>query len=268
MDVHPEDNTSYPTQYEDVFPKYVENEYWSNNSRLSVITPVSVPSNNLCSSGMASRSGQCSSDPYDLSSADEEYSMPKNVAETTPRMSDCAAHWFTAARRYWNSLPEFSENLGRIKPNLNDYHSDHMEIYCTFWLPDITDWWLYREETYSQYPNLSNVVCDVLSIIPHGVGVEASFSLGWDVISWRQWKPSGKTNCDKFVIRQLAWANDGILAGSDPPSDTRYIPNNLGMKREVEEINLHRVAKVNDFLEMWQGSRNLCATQKKSRAQN
>jgi len=40
------------------------------------------------------------------------------------------------------------------------------------------------------------------------------------------------------------------------------------MKKEAEERKLHRLAQVHDFLEMWQGSQNLCATQKKSLAQN
>ena len=33
-------------------------------------------------------------------------------------------------------------------------------------------------------------------------------------------------------------------------------------------MTLHTMAKVHDFLEMWQGSQNLCSTQKESRAQN
>jgi len=40
------------------------------------------------------------------------------------------------------------------------------------------------------------------------------------------------------------------------------------MKKEAEERKLHRMAKVHDVLEMWQGSQNLRATQKESRAQN
>jgi len=40
------------------------------------------------------------------------------------------------------------------------------------------------------------------------------------------------------------------------------------MKKDVEEWILHRMAKVHDCLEMWQGSQNLRATQKESRAQN
>jgi hypothetical protein len=40
------------------------------------------------------------------------------------------------------------------------------------------------------------------------------------------------------------------------------------MKKEAEERKLHRMAKVDDFLEMWQGSQNLRPTQKESRTQN
>jgi hypothetical protein len=40
------------------------------------------------------------------------------------------------------------------------------------------------------------------------------------------------------------------------------------MTTEAEERKLHRMAKVHDFLEMWQGCQNLHATQKESRAQN
>jgi hypothetical protein len=40
------------------------------------------------------------------------------------------------------------------------------------------------------------------------------------------------------------------------------------MKQEAEERKLHRMAKINDFLEMWHGSQNLRVTQKESRAHN
>jgi len=43
--------------------------------------------------------------------------------------------------------------------------------------------------------------------------------------------------------------------------------NDSEMKKEVEERKLHRMAKVHDFLEMWQGSQNLRATQMECRAQ-
>jgi hypothetical protein len=43
---------------------------------------------------------------------------------------------------------------------------------------------------------------------------------------------------------------------------------NLELKKEAEERTLHRMAKVHDFLDMWQGSQNLHATQVESRPQN
>jgi len=107
------------------------------------------------------------------------------VAETTPGRSDCTARLLTAARLYLNSPPEAPKNWGQINPNLNDYHSDPMEISSTFWIPDITNWWRQQEETHSKYVDLSNVAHDIFSIIPHRIGVEASFSLGRDVIGWR-----------------------------------------------------------------------------------
>jgi hypothetical protein len=46
------------------------------------------------------------------------------------------------------------------------------------------------------------------------------------------------------------------------------IENDSEMKKEAEQRKLHRMAKVHNFLEMWQGSRNLHATQTESRTQN
>jgi len=45
---------------------------------------------------------------------------------------------------------------------------------------------------------------DIFSIIPHGVGVEASFSLGRDVIGWRQSTTTGETLGEQVVVRQVA----------------------------------------------------------------
>jgi len=143
-----------------------------------------------------------------------------------------------------------------------------MEISSIFWIPDIAEWWRQQEETHSKYSDLSNVARDKFSIIPHGVGVEASFSLGQDIIDWRQSITTGETLREKVVVRQYACANNGILAGDDPVLDRSESNNNLELKREAEEKKLHRMAKVHDFLEMWQGSQNPRTTQKESHAQN
>jgi hypothetical protein len=135
-------------------------------------------------------------------------------------------------------------------------------------LPDITDWWHQQEETRSKYADLSNVARDIFSIIPHGVGVEASFSLGRDIMRWRQSKTTGETLRENVVVRQYARANNGILAGENPVLDTTEAENDIELKREAEERKLHRMAKVHDLLEMSQGSQNLRATQRELRAQN
>jgi hypothetical protein len=44
--------------------------------------------------------------------------------------------------------------------------------------------------------------------------------------------------------------------------------NDMELKGDVEESKLHRMATVHDFLEMCQGSQNLCGTQMESQAQS
>jgi len=143
-----------------------------------------------------------------------------------------------------------------------------MEFSSKLWIPDITNWWRQQQTTHSKYADLSNVARNIFSIIPDGVGVEVSSSLGRDVIGWRQSKTSGETLCEKVVVTQFARANNRILPGTGPELDDTNTENDSEIKKEAEERNLHLMAKVYDFLKMWQGSQNLCATQKKSRAQN
>jgi hypothetical protein len=102
MDINPEDETSDTTQYQEAFLKYVENEYCAKHRRMLLIKSHNTLNNNLSSFEMASRSGQCSYDPYDLSSDDDEYLMPTNVSKTTPGRSNGAARLLTAARLYLN----------------------------------------------------------------------------------------------------------------------------------------------------------------------
>jgi len=73
MDINPEDETSYTTQYQEAFLKYVEKQYCAKHRRLRVIKSDNTLNNNLSSFEMASRSGQSSYDPYDLSSDDDEH---------------------------------------------------------------------------------------------------------------------------------------------------------------------------------------------------
>jgi len=81
VDINPEDETSYTTQYQEAFLKYVENGYCAKHRRVPVNKHESLPSSNLIPSAMASGFCQSSFDPYDLSSDDDEYITPNNVAE-------------------------------------------------------------------------------------------------------------------------------------------------------------------------------------------
>jgi len=234
MDINPKVETSYTTRYQEAFLKSVENEFCTELQCVPVNKHESLHRSNLIPSAMASRSSQSWFDLYDLSSDDEAYLTPYNVAEMTPGRSDGAARLLIAASLCWNSPPEAPKNWGQINPNLNDYHSDPMELNSTFWLPDITNLGCQQEEIHSMYADLSNVARDIFLIIPHGVGVEASFSFGWDVIGWRQSKPTGETLRKKVVARQFAGANDGIMAGADQELNTRYSENDSEMKQEAE----------------------------------
>ena len=91
MDINPEAETSYTTQYMQASLKYAENEYFAKHRHVPVNKPENITGNNLVPSSMASGSGQSSFDQYDLSSDDDKYLTPNNVAELTRRRSDCTA---------------------------------------------------------------------------------------------------------------------------------------------------------------------------------
>jgi hypothetical protein len=167
-----------------------------------------------------------------------------------------------------NSPPEELKNCGQINPNLTDYNSDQMEISSSFWIPDITDWWRQQEDPHSKYADPFNVARHMFCITSHGVGVEDSFSLVRDVIGWRQTKTTSETLRQKVVVRQYTPGNDGILAGNDPELDPTNRENHSEMKQDAEERKLHRMGIVYNFLELWQSSQNLRATQLESRAHN
>jgi len=246
----------------------VKNEYCAKHRCVPVNQYQSLPSSKQISSATALRSCESSFDPYDLSSDGEKYLSSNNVAEMTPERSDRTMRILTAARLYLNSPCETPKNWEQINPTLNDYNSGPMEFSSTFWIPDITDWWCQQEEMHSKYTDLSNVARDIIFIVSHCVGVEASSSLGRDVISRRQSKTTDETLREKVFVRQLDRANNGVLAGTDPELDNANTESNSEKKKAAEELKLHRMAKVHHILEMWQGGQNLRATQKESRSQN
>jgi len=267
MDINSAEEISYTSQYHEAIVTVVENEYCAKHRLVPVNQPESVPSSNLLPSATALETSQSSLHLHDLSRNDQEYLVPTNVAEMTSRRSDHAVRWFTATGLYLNSPPGAPTNWGQINPNHHQYHSDPMEISSTFCILDITEWWRKHEETHSKYANLSNVAYGIFSIIPDYVTVDGSFSLGQDVIGWRQSITTALTLHAK-VVRQFARANNGILAGSDPALNTTNTEYDSEIMNGAVERKLHRMAKVHNLWDNWQGSENLHTTKKESRAQN
>jgi hypothetical protein len=64
------------------------------------------------------------------------------------------------------------------------------------------------------------------------------------------------------VVSQFARSNAGLLAGDIPITHPLDPHNDAEIMLEDQENRLHRMAKVHNFLEIWQGSENLHSTQK------
>jgi len=114
-----------------------------------------------------------------------------------------------------------------------------MESSYTFRISDITNWWHQQEEIQLKYAYLSIVAHNIVSIRPHGVGVEPSYSLGQDVIGKRQSKTTGKTHRENLIERQHARATHRILATDDTAFDSMGTENDSEIQQEVEESKLH-----------------------------
>jgi hypothetical protein len=112
------------------------------------------------------------------------------------------------------------------------------------------------------------VVRNIFTVIPHGFGVQDRFFLVQDVLGWRQLKTPDETRDEKLIVRQFTRTNNGILACSVPALNNTNTENDLEMTKEAEKLTLHRMAKISDILEVWQGSENISPTQKKARPQN
>ena len=72
----------------------------------------------------------------------------------------------------------------------------------------------------------------------------------------------------EFVVRRLTPANHSILFGDCILLHNAETGNDFELKNEALERKLHRMAKVHDFLEMWQGSQSLHVIQPESQSQN
>jgi len=83
------------------------------------------------------------------------------------------------------------------------------------------------------------VAGNILSIIPHGIRVEASLYLELVVIGWRQSITTGETVREKVVVWQFTQVKNGLLAGDNPVFDTSSTDIDMEMKKAAEEMTLH-----------------------------
>lgn len=68
--------------------------------------------------------------------------------------------------------------------------------------PDIGEWWHQQEKDNTVFKPLAKMARDVLSVIPHGVGAERSFSIGRMVVSWQQHGMTAETLKQRMIVRQ------------------------------------------------------------------
>jgi len=106
MALNPEDESSYSTQHQEAFLKFVQNKYSAKYQQLSIINTEKVPHSDDVHFTMESEWDQLLFEQYHSSCNDEEYFIPKCVAEMTSGWSDHAPCSFAATPLYSNSLPE------------------------------------------------------------------------------------------------------------------------------------------------------------------
>jgi len=143
-----------------------------------------------------------------------------------------------------------------------------LPIWRLFWSDAVPDRKPRSRTIGNTNPDYPNVERNISTIIPQRVSVESSVCLGRDLICWMQSNNKGETLHKKLVQMQFDTAYNRILAGDDLTLDTTDTDNYLEIKKHGEESTLHRIAKVDHFLEMWQSDRHVWPTQEESCAQN
>ena len=260
MAIASEDGDSYTTQYSNAFLAYWESNY------VNISVGGQVNQNKMENEGGGSESTRNAEKRipriYGLDSSDEDDDLEVIGSSSTPRTTSRKTLLMQQARQYLANAPVIIESEQNDYPVGDELLShDPEELTASFWYPDVAGWWLKQETTMGEYRDLARMARDIFSVMPHGVGVEASFSLGRDVISWRQSRTTGVTLQQKVVVRQWARSNNGIL-----PEDiaNQLLPSSSDdEQRKREDQRLDRLATLRDFLLFKKESDNLRSMQKK-----
>jgi len=260
-----DDSDSYERQYCDAFLSYWENNYVNNLDSLEGNgTDERKKTRGGGSGRLLGNEGKQIPRIYGLDSSDEEEDDGNEDHRThsTPRTASRKSLLMQQARQY------LANGRANIQSWQHDYplgeeqmSNDPEEMTASFWYPDVAGWWLKQETTMGEYRDLAKMARDIFSVMPHGVGVEASFSLGRDIISWRQSRTKGSTLQQKVVVRQWARSNDGLLPEEAIQSAGSDVNNEEKQKQEDQKLN--QLASVRDFLVFKEQSENLRSMQKK-----
>ena len=192
---------------------------------------------------------------YTIDSSDEDTDEEVTAKpNSTPRSASRKAYLMQQARQYLANGRVDPNTLPQNQPQGDDLLSeDPEEVTASFWYPDVGGWWYNQEKMLGEYRDLAKMARDIFSVMPHGVGVEASFSLGRDVIGWRQSKTSGITLQQKVVVRQWARSNDGLFPEEIGMLDIS--DNDNEEKRQKEDRKLNQLASIKDFITFTNESR-------------
>jgi len=114
ININPEDETSYTTQYQDMFLKYVDNEYCTKYSQLSVSEPERILRNNLFPTALASVSGQSTYDRYDLATDGAEYWRPEIWLKQHPDASIMQLTYWQPEGSSWIHLLNCQSTVAKI----------------------------------------------------------------------------------------------------------------------------------------------------------
>jgi len=234
LDINPEDKISCTTQYQEAFLKYVENEYYASHRRVPVITPKSIPSNDLFPRAMASGSGQSSFYPYAISSD------VKNTESLTLRLKQ---HPDDAIVQYAQCpLPGsiWIHHLNHLRMGgkviqisvITTPTKWRVAVHFGFRISP-TDGANKSKCTQStQISRMWHATCSLLyPMVLEGRPVPPLVKM---LSTGSSQKPRCVTLCKNVVVRQFARANDWMLAGNDPALEPMNTETNLDMKRVAE----------------------------------
>ena len=259
MNIDPKDSESYTAQYTEAFIDYWEEMYvvpqCAPKSRKEDLDSHETKSDMDSAMFDSSTSRSASPDVAYFRERSDDFADSSGTPACppiTPARVLPQDRLMEVARKYIKSVNADPAALGQHPPKTDNLKSENpQELTAAFWKPDVAAYWQEHEDSCTEYAPLARMARDVFSVIPHGIGVEASFSLGCDVLGWRQCRTSGDMLQKKVIVRQFSRSNPGILAGADIG-----LPNNATAaqnEQKEEDKKLLKLAGISDHIHFRRG---------------